>query len=157
MCLRVLMDSVLGQSFRPSICIAADSLHLAVLIPTSSYWPEGRAAVGAISLAVETVNADNMLGGKELTFSWKQIPCSPPAAMNALTAMLQEGPVDAVIGPDCSSACESTAMLTRGLRLAQVSYSCSSIGLSNKDNYPTVSPTTCPQACAGSCIAHSPS
>ena len=34
------------------ISVAADPLRLAILVPTVSSWPDGRASVGAISLAV---------------------------------------------------------------------------------------------------------
>ena len=98
---------------------AGTNLHLAVLVPTAKSWPDGRASIGAIALAVDAANAQaGQLGpvlavrrGK-VAYSWREVECEPSAALAALTHILDEGPVDAVIGPDCSVACESTAILT---------------------------------------------
>ena len=124
---------------------AGTNLHLAVLVPTADSWPEGRASIGAIALAVDAASAQAGQPGSvrtvrrgKVTYSWREVDCEPSAALAALTRILDEGPVDAVIGPDCSAACESTAILTAGLDIPQISYSCSSIALSNKKTYPTV-------------------
>ena len=124
---------------------AGTNLHLAVLVPTADSWPEGRASIGAIALAVDAANAQAVqpgslraVRGGMMTYSWREADCEPSAAVAALTRILDEGPVDAVIGPDCSVACESTAILTAGLDIPQISYSCSSIALSDKKIYPTV-------------------
>ena len=124
---------------------AGTNLHLAVLVPTADSWPEGRASIGAIALAVDAANAqadqpgsERAIRGGKITYSWREVDCEPSAALAALTRILDEGPVDAVIGPDCSVACESTTILTAGLDIPQISYSCSSIALSDKKTYPTV-------------------
>ena len=120
-------------------------LHLAILVPTAESWPEGRASIGAISLAIDVVNAQAqsallgpMIRGRKITYSWKEVDCDRSKALAALSQILEEGPVDAVIGPDCSAACESTAILTSARELPQISYSCSSAALSDKTTYPTV-------------------
>jgi ABC-type branched-subunit amino acid transport system substrate-binding protein len=127
------------------VLFAGTNLHLAVLVPTTDSWPEGRASIGAIALAVDAANAQGIqpgsvraIPGGMITYSWREADCEPSAAVAALTRILDEGPVDAVIGPDCSVACESTAILTAGLDIPQISYSCSSIALSDKKIYPTV-------------------
>ena len=124
---------------------AGTNLHLAVLVPTADSWPEGRASIGAIALAVDAANAQAGQPGSvravrrgKITYSWRELDCEPSAALATLTHILDEGPADAVIGPDCSVACESTAILTGGLDIPQISYSCSSIALSDKKTYPTV-------------------
>ena len=124
---------------------AGTNLHLAVLVPTADSWPEGRASIGAIALAVDAANAQAIqpgsvraIRGGMITYSWREADCEPSAALAALTRILDERPVDAVIGPDCSVACETTAILTAGLDIPQISYSCSSIALSDKRMYPTV-------------------
>ncbi len=124
---------------------AGTNLHLAVLVPTANSWPEGRASIGAISLAIDVVNAGaknalygSMIRGRKITYSWKEVDCDRSKALAALSQILEEGPVDAVIGPDCSTACESTAILTSARELPQISYSCSSAALSDKTTYPTV-------------------
>ena len=125
--------------------LAGTNLHLALLVPTADSWPEGRASIGAISLAIDVVNAEShgalrgsMIRGRKITYSWKEVACDRSKALAALSQILEEGPVDAVIGPDCSAACESTAILTSALELPQISYSCSSAALSDKTTYPTV-------------------
>ena len=123
----------------------ADFVHIAVLVPTAESWPEGRASIGAISLAIDFVNAraqGSQIGpevrGRKITYSWKEVDCDRSKALAALSQILEEGPVDVVIGPDCSAACESTAILTSARELPQISYSCSSAALSDKTLYPTV-------------------
>ena len=127
------------------VLFAGTNLHLALLVPTADSWPEGRASIGAIALAVDAANAqadqpgsESAIRGGKITYSWREVDCEPSAALAALTRILDEGPVDAVVGPDCSTACESTAILTAGLDIPQISYSCSSIALSDKKTYPTV-------------------
>ena len=121
------------------ISVAADPLRLAILVPTVSSWPDGRASVGAISLAVEDANRRaDLLGGRRLVFQWREVECDASNAPAAIGLMLQKGPIDAVVGPDCSLSCESTAHLTAGLNIPQISYSCTSPGLSDKDVFPTV-------------------
>jgi ABC-type branched-subunit amino acid transport system substrate-binding protein len=79
--------------------------------------------VGAISLAVEMVNARvDQFGGKQLRFQWREADCDSSDSMAQLSLMLEAGPVDAVIGPDCSLACESSAYLTAGRNILQISY-----------------------------------
>ena len=123
----------------------ADFVRFAVLVPTLESWPEGRASIGAISLAIDVVNAQAhaallgpMIRWRNITYSWKEVECDRSKALAALSQILEEGPVDAVIGPDCAVACESTAILTSGRELPQISYRCSSAALSDKETYPTV-------------------
>ena len=117
--------------------------HLAVLVPTAKSWPEGRASIGAIALAFDAVNARSSLaGGRRIVYSYSlaEVDCDRFQAGAALTKMLDEGPVDAVIGPDCSIACESTGYITAVRSIPQISYSCSSSALSDKSQFPTVRP-----------------
>jgi hypothetical protein len=119
---------------------AGADLHLAVLVPTADSWPEGRASIGAISLAIDVANSQaRPPGWGKITWSWKEVDCDRSKALAALSQILEEGPVDAVIGPECSVACESTAILTSARDIPQVSYRCSSsVALSDKTTYPTV-------------------
>jgi hypothetical protein len=59
--------------------------------------------------------------------------------------------VDAVIGPDCEANCETSALFTAGRDLAQISYSCSSDLLANRETFPTVDPRP-----LGSCAEQPP-
>ncbi len=113
------------------------ALHLAVLLPTASSWAKGHASAGAISLAVADANKKFPI---KLSYKWKEVDCDATQATAAISLMLQDDVVDAVIGPDCEDSCESSAYLTAGRNIAQISYSCSSDLLSNKKKYPTVRP-----------------
>ena len=48
--------------------------------------------------------------------------------------------VDAVIGPACSAACEVTSYLSGGQIIPQISWGCTALSLSNKEEYRLVSP-----------------
>ena len=132
-------------------------IHLAVLVPTSKAWPEGRASIGAVVLAVDDANAQagqaGSIGRGNLTFSVEEVECDRSGAIAALTRMLEDGHVDAVIGPWCSAACESTAYLTAGRDIPQISYSCNSAELSDKTKFPTVrSAAACVRARRCCCV-----
>jgi ABC-type branched-subunit amino acid transport system substrate-binding protein len=120
-----------------------------VLVPTADSWPEGRASIDAVSLAIDAANAHGLLGpmirGSKITYRWKEVGCDRSKALAALSQILEEGPVDAVIGPGCNAACESTAILTSARDVPQISYSCSSAALSDKTAYPTVRLTCVPR------------
>ena len=110
-------------------------LRLAVLLPSAKSWSEGRAAAGAISLAVADANKRF---GLNVSYVWREVDCDTSSATAAISRMMQDDILDAVIGPDCEVSCESSAYLTAGRNIAQISYSCSSDLLSNKKKYPTV-------------------
>ncbi len=94
-------------------------------------------SAGAISLAVADAN-EKFLG--KLSYVWEQVDCDGTQATAAIARMMQSGIVDAVIGPDCEASCEPSAALTAGHNIAQISYSCSSDLLSDKNKHPTVAP-----------------
>jgi ABC-type branched-subunit amino acid transport system substrate-binding protein len=118
---------------------AANSLTLAVLIPTSNASRSIRASVGAVSLATNAINRNgSLLAGRRLEFIIKEVACDSSDAMAKISEALEEKKIAAVIGPDCSLACESTAYLTAGRKTVQISYACNSPLLSDKSKYPMV-------------------
>ena len=76
---------------------AAETIRLAVLLPTAGSWPAGRASVGAIQLAADEVNDGST--GKTISYSYKEINCDQGEALASLFQLLEDGPVDAVVGP----------------------------------------------------------
>ena len=76
---------------------------------------------GALSLAVDEVNANQSLPQK-LEYSWVDDTCTAAGALAALSKMIDDYKPDVVIGPGCSSACESTAFLTAGFGIPQISW-----------------------------------
>ena len=105
-------------------------------------WSEN----GALPLAVERVNADPMLlPGRTLEYKTRYGGCQISGALQGLGELTSDGNhIDAVLGPPCSGACETTGYLTTGQNLAHISHSCTSYALSNTANYPTV-PCPLPQ------------
>ena len=105
-------------------------------------WSSAHMLTDAAHLAVERINNDSsLLQGSQLESVFAEADCSAPAALAALSKLLEEGPLAAVIGPGCSSACEATGFLTAGRDLPQISYGCLSPSLTDKNAYPTVSGT----------------
>ncbi len=122
--------------------LAANTLTLAVLIPTANSSRLIRASVGAVSLAAKAINNNgSFLHGKQLEYLIKEVACDSSDAMAAISVAMEQKKIAAVIGPDCSLACESTAYLTAGRNTIQISYACNSPLLSDKAKYPTVSPS----------------
>ena len=110
-----------GNSPTPPCDSECDVLKIGVLVPVSGSWAAGRTIAGAASLAVDTINRDAaMLVGRRLEFVWRDSVCSSSQALVALSEMIAESKVDAVIGPACDEACESTAHFTAGQNLLQV-------------------------------------
>jgi hypothetical protein len=107
------------------------------LLPTFDSWPELIPSAGAISLAIADANEKFL---RKLSYVWEQVDCDGTQATAAIGRMMQAGIVDAVIGPDCEVSCEPSGAFTAGYNIAQISYSCSSDLLSDKNKYPTVSP-----------------
>ena len=56
--------------------------------------------------------------------------------------------------PGCPTACEQTAFLTASRDLPQISYSCNSPALSDKDRFPTFVRTTSSYYWWGPAIGH---
>ena len=114
-------------------------VHFALLLPISELgsWDGGRQIAGAATLAVASVNADKtLLPGRVLEFSWADSGCSAKQGLSAMGKLLGgESRIHAVIGPGCSSACEVTSYLSSGQGVPQISYSCTSPSLSDKNEF----------------------
>ena len=88
-------------------------LYLGALLPLSGSWLAGKTIVGALSLAVEQINADtSLLPGRRLIPFWYDGGCSASAALSGLYNLPPQSA--AVIGPACDDASTSTAYLTAG-------------------------------------------
>ena len=82
------------------------------------------------------VKSKSLVSGRVLEYSWADSGCSAKQGLKAMGKLLQgESRIDAVIGPGCSSACEVTGYLSGGQGIPQISYSCTSPTLSNKNEY----------------------
>jgi hypothetical protein len=126
-------------------CGDADNiLRLAVLLPSPSSSADAIELLAAAFSAANTLNGDSagLLGGKQLEIVWRAVSCDAFQSTAAISQLREGMRVDAVIGPPCDLACESSAFLAAGLNLLQISYACTSPLLSDKAQYPTVRTTT---------------
>jgi ABC-type branched-subunit amino acid transport system substrate-binding protein len=136
-------DAIDAKPLNPDC--GSNTVRLGVLLPMSGAWPEGgvdeagSTVAGAAFVARDFVNAQpGWLGGRQLEIAWRDSKCDASSALAALSDLLEkDGPIDAIIGPGCSAGCESSAFLTAGRSLPQVSFSCNSPLLSDKTKYPT--------------------
>ena len=103
----------------------------------SGSWDGGKRVAGAAALAVERVNADEaLLPRLKLEYSWADSGCSAQQGLAAMgQLLLGASRIDAVIGPGCSTGCEVTGYLAAGQKIPQISYSCTAVSLSNKENF----------------------
>ena len=77
-----------------------------------------------------------LLPGRGLQYSWADSGCSAQQGLAAMGKLLSGAEkIDAVIGPGCSSACVVTSYLAAGQRIPQISYSCTAVSLSKKDEH----------------------
>ena len=126
--------------------LEASKIVLGVLLPLSGGgWLGGRTIAGAVAIAVDDINTDRwLLRGKTLHYVVEDDQCEASVGLAAASQLLTRGDVQALIGPGCSTVCETTGFLTKGRNALQISYACSSPSLSNKDAYPTFVRTTSP-------------
>ena len=115
----------------------AEYVRIALLLPMTGASPRGLKTAGAAALAVNQVNADqSLLPGCILAYRWADSGCSAEQGLAAMGKLLGGASrVDAVIGPGCSSACEVTGYLSGGQGIPQISWGCTAVSLSNKEQY----------------------
>ena len=112
-------------------------------------WPVGPTLIGAVALAVEDVNNNpDLLKGKRLEYVWADDGCNRQMSLVGFIDMLGTGPrvIDGLIGPGCAKGCEVTQTLARAKNIPQISATCASPSLSNKDEFPLFVRTTSPYA-----------
>jgi len=124
----------LGNTTAPPTGI---DLLLGVLIPSTG-WKVFDLIAAVVPMAVDEINANPLLlPNFRLGFVYGQDPaCSGKGALKATTALLRDHPIDAVIGPGCSTSCEVTALMTAEAQLPSISYGCTGVDLSNRETYP---------------------
>ena len=91
---------------------------------------------GGITRAFDDVNNDtSILPGVELKYILANADCNSQMGVGAAVDLFNAN-VKAFIGPPCSKSCLSAGLLSTNKKIPMVSFSCSSLELSNKDNYP---------------------
>ena len=90
---------------------------------------------GIVKVIDDINNSDTILNGTRLNVKFADSGCDERMAIGAAVDLYNEG-VKALVGPACSVCCLSAGLLSTSKKIPMISYSCSSIELSNKDNYP---------------------
>ena len=91
---------------------------------------------GGIVKVFEDINkSPDILNNTKFNFILGDSYCDITYAIGAAVD-LYNAKVKAFIGPACSRGCVITGLLSTNKRIPMVSYSCSSLELSNKDDYP---------------------
>ena len=90
---------------------------------------------GIVKVFEDINNSTDILNGTKLNFLLGDSFCDNSYAIGAAVD-LYNAHVKAFIGPACSSSCVTAGLLSTNKRIPMISYSCSSLELSNKNNYP---------------------
>jgi len=91
---------------------------------------------GGITRAFEDVNnSTDILNGTYLKYILGDSGCKSEMAVGAAVDMYIAG-VSAYVGPACSSSCKAAGLLSTSKGIPMVSYSCSSLSLSDTTKYP---------------------
>lgn len=120
---------------------ANTTLQLGILVPIDVPGPGqlGEGLVAATDLAIKKVYDEGFLNQSFfLNFTSADTACNK---LTAVKRVYELNHVDAFIGPACSSECLSSGLLAASLNKPMISYSCSSLELSNKLFYPTFART----------------
>lgn len=130
--------------FNTWLCLnvqAITQLQLGILVPidVSGSGKLGEGLVLATELAIKKVYEEGFLNQSySLNFTTADTACNKLKAVEKVYDLRH---VDAFIGPACSSECLSSALLATSLNKPMISYSCSSLELSNRLYYPTFART----------------
>ncbi|KAL9987194.1 hypothetical protein ACROYT_G001458 [Oculina patagonica] len=119
----------------------SESIHLGVLLPTSrpGFAELGRALELAVEPAIQDVYNHSRLSREwNITYTVKDSACHKTIAVGK-TYELQNA--DVYIGPACSDSCLSAALLASYWNKPMISYSCSSVELSERFFFPTFART----------------
>ncbi|XP_022107598.1 atrial natriuretic peptide receptor 2-like [Acanthaster planci] len=116
-----------------------EDIVLGLMLPFSGQWPVGRYIAGAMTVAVDDVNSnENLLKGRNVTFIWNDTTCAGKNGLyQAVNMWLYVHRLHAFIGGGCDVVCEPVGLLASAWNLPMVSWGCSSLVLSNKDDYNT--------------------
>ena len=118
-------------------------VRVGVLVPITGVFQVGNGIRPAIKDAFDDINRDeNLLPNLNLTYTIHNSACDSVSAVG-IAADLKQSPasVDAYIGPGCSIACLSAALLAQYWNKPIISYSCSSSDLEDKNKYSTFART----------------
>ena len=118
------------------ISAVLQEIKIGVMHSGDSTVVRSNAYLGAIPRAFEDVNKNTtILNGIDFKYILADSDCTAPMGVGAAVDLYNQG-IKGYIGPPCSVSCLSAGWLSTAKKIPMVSYSCSSIDLSNKDDYP---------------------
>ena len=128
--------------------------NIGVVFPWTGFYEVGKRSGGAVSVAVERINADNDTfetfhqQGHSLKFVWEDDKCDESVGLPLVAEMAigRNESVDSFIGPGCSVVCEPAGHLVAHWNIPMVSWGCTSSTMSDKIMYPTFARTTAPNS-----------
>lgn len=119
---------------------AVINLNMGILLPRVG--PESNLADGlllAAEVAIKRIRNEGILNSSfALNFTELDTDCN---RLKAVEHVYNHRTMNAYIGPACSEACVSSGLLAATLNTPMISYACSSLELSNRQNYPTFART----------------
>ncbi len=120
--------------------VSNETLTVGFLIP----WEQGSWRVGpflgsAVVLGIQEVQRRQLLPGYEIDWVMRDDYCEPRRGMQMAVDLWHSEDLDVIIGSSCSVVCQPVSLLAAAWGLPVVSWSCSSLSLSNKQAYPTFS------------------
>lgn len=119
-----------------TFCNAIPTIKVGVMHSGDSSALNSQTYRGAITRAFDDVNRNtNILNGTILQYVIRDSDCTSQDGIGAAVD-LYNAEVKAFIGPPCSKSCLSAGLLSTNKKIPMISYSCSSIDLSDKTEYP---------------------
>jgi ABC-type branched-subunit amino acid transport system substrate-binding protein len=97
---RRLDSKVVWPGGSSEVPLPVNVLRIGALLPQTGSWLAGRTILGAALLAVDDINNDpTLLGGYVVELKWLDSGCAAPQGITAMSGMLSDKNVAAVIGP----------------------------------------------------------
>ncbi len=107
----------------------------------------------ALPMALDFINnSTDILPNTTLMYTLQNSGCNNKVALDGLVQLHMHKHVDAIIGPACSTAAESMALLASKWNIPIISYSVSSKTLSDKKIYDTFIRTSAPVSQMGEAV-----
>lgn len=117
--------------------LGIEEVKIGYLISWNSTEAFGFRFAGAITRALDDINNNpNILKDHRLVFVHGDSACDGTNAVGVAAYMNCAEQVAAFIGPACSASCLSSGLLSTYYKIPMISYSCSTIELTNKTVYP---------------------
>ena len=125
------------------IATAGRDVLLSMQIPFTGAWPGGPKMASSLLIAIDTINNDpTLLPENNVTWVLRDDQCTQRASTLLIDDYTDlNPPIDAVIGPGCSSGCLPAGYVAAHFNIPMISWGCVASVLSDKNMYPTFART----------------